>query len=63
LPALNTARTSQWPVGEAVQDHVLLPIPDDMPLGEYQVLVGLYDPSNGERLGDQAIQIATIKVR
>ncbi len=63
LPALNTARTSQWPVGEAVQDHVLLRIPDDMLPGHYQVLVGLYDGSNGERLGGQAIEIATITIR
>jgi hypothetical protein len=63
LPGLNTARTSQWLVGEAFSDHVLLPIPDNMPPGEYQVLVGLYDGSSGERLGGQAIEIATITIR
>ena len=27
LPGLNTARTSEWAVGEPFRDHVLLPIP------------------------------------
>jgi hypothetical protein len=63
LPALNTGRTSQWPAEEAFSDHVFLPIPNDMAKGEYRVLVGLYDGSSGERLGGQAIEIATITIR
>jgi hypothetical protein len=62
MPGLNTARTSQWPVGQTIKDHVLLPIPDDMPQGEYLVLVGLYDGSSGERLGNQAIKVAAITI-
>jgi len=62
-PCLNTARTSQWPVGEAMEDHVLMRIPEDVPPGKYSLLVGLYDEATGERLGEQAIQITTITVR
>lgn len=62
-PCLNTARTSQWPVGESVRDHVLMSLPDGMPSGTYSLLVGLYDETTGERLGGQAIQVATITIR
>jgi hypothetical protein len=62
-PCLNTARTSQWPVGKAVRDHVLMRIPGDMPSGTYSLLAGLYDGTTGERLGGQAIQVATITIR
>jgi 4-amino-4-deoxy-L-arabinose transferase-like glycosyltransferase len=62
-PCLNTARTSLWPAGEAIRDHVLMRIPDDMPSGAYSLLVGLYDGTTGRRLGGQAIQIATITIR
>jgi hypothetical protein len=63
LPCLNMARTSHWPIGQPVPDHVLMRIPDDMPPGEYIVLIGLYDGNTGERLGGQAVEIATIAVR
>jgi hypothetical protein len=62
LPCQNTAWTSQWPAGQAVRDQVLLPLPTDMPPGEYRVLVGLYDGESGERLGGQALAIGTISV-
>jgi hypothetical protein len=63
LPCFNMTSTSDWPVGEPVSDHVLMQIPDDMPPGEYSVLVGLYDGTNGERLGGQAVEITTVAVR
>ena len=62
LPGLNTARTSQWTVGEPFRDHVLLPIPAATPPGDYTLLAGLYDPATGLRLGDQAIPLATLRV-
>lgn len=62
LPCLNTARTSQWVAGQAVSDHVLMTIPEDLPSGRYSVLVGLYDGASGERLGGQAVEVATITV-
>lgn len=62
LPGLNTARTSTWQPGAPFQDHALLPLPDDLPAGEYQVLVGLYDPESGERLGGRAVQLGELSL-
>jgi hypothetical protein len=62
-PCFNTARTSQWAVGEPVEDHVLLKIPEDVAPGTYSLLVGFYDESTGDRLGDQAIQLGAITLR
>lgn len=41
--------TSGWRIGEGVEDHhgVLLP---EVPPGEYRLVVGVYDPESGERL-------------
>jgi 4-amino-4-deoxy-L-arabinose transferase-like glycosyltransferase len=63
FPCLNTARTSQWPVGERASDHVLIRIPEEVQPGDYAVLVGLYDGASGERLGGQAIRVGLITVR
>jgi hypothetical protein len=60
LPGQNTARTSQWPVGETFADHVILRIPPNMAPGKYDILVGLYDPESGERVGGQAITIVVV---
>jgi hypothetical protein len=62
-PCLNTARTSLWPAGEPVRDHVLFRLPADLPGGEYRLLVGLYDPASGQRLGDRAVEIGHLRVR
>ena len=62
-PGLNTARTSTWPVGEAFRDHVLLPLPADLPTGDYTLLAGLYDPATGDRLGDGAVTLTPLTVR
>jgi hypothetical protein len=62
-PCFNMARTSQWAAGESVQDHAALTIPGEMPPGEYPVLIGLYDGTTGERLGGQAVEVATIAIR
>jgi hypothetical protein len=63
FPCFNTAYTSQWAAGETVRDHVLLSVPGDIPRGEYSLLAGFYEGATGERLGGQAIQVATITVR
>lgn len=38
--------TSRWPVGVALKESVRLALPPDLPSGEYQVIVGLYDPAS-----------------
>jgi hypothetical protein len=42
--------TTFWDVGERLGDPYQLVIPSDLPPGEYELLVGMYLPSTGERL-------------
>lgn len=42
--------TSDWPDGISVQDTVIMPLPDDLPPGDYQMVTGLYDPATVDRL-------------
>lgn len=44
--------TSQWHTGIPVRDRVELPIPADLPAGDYTLHVGLYNAATGERLVD-----------
>ncbi len=62
MPGQNTQRTTTWPAGKIFEDHVLISLPDDMPVGEYDILVGFYNPVTGKRLGEHAIDMMTIKV-
>ncbi len=41
---------SRWKVGEALRDPYAIVIPADLPVGEYRVVVGVYDPDTGQRL-------------
>jgi 4-amino-4-deoxy-L-arabinose transferase-like glycosyltransferase len=43
--------TSMWQAGDVADDLHLLPLPPDLPTGEYHIAVGLYDPVTGARLG------------
>lgn len=62
FPGQNTQETAAWQIGMQFQDHVLIPLPNDLPAGDYRILVGLYDPNTGDRLDDQVIEITTLKV-
>jgi hypothetical protein len=42
--------TSQGDVNRFVTTHVPLALPGDAPAGTYDLVVGLYDPTNGQRL-------------
>lgn len=63
LPGQNTQRTTEWQRGTTFEDHILIALPDDLPAGEYAILVGFYNPLTGRRLGQHAIETMTIKVR
>ena len=41
---------SRWGVGDALRDPYAIVVPADLPIGEYRVVVGVYDPATGERL-------------
>jgi hypothetical protein len=50
LPRGGTRPTDQWAVGATVIDPHPIPIPSDMPAGEYRVEIGLYLLATGQRL-------------
>jgi 4-amino-4-deoxy-L-arabinose transferase-like glycosyltransferase len=42
--------TSGWEAEEAIEDRYGVQLPRDLPAGDYQVAVGLYQPATGDRL-------------
>jgi 4-amino-4-deoxy-L-arabinose transferase-like glycosyltransferase len=50
VPACWGLPTNTWRPGQAILDQRSLPLPPDMPPGEYPLLVGLYEPEGGKRL-------------
>jgi 4-amino-4-deoxy-L-arabinose transferase-like glycosyltransferase len=49
-PVMGAAPTTRWPVGTTIIDRHPLTLDVDAPPGEYQIEVGLYDMTTGERL-------------
>jgi hypothetical protein len=49
-PVGGTERTSTWGPGHRSVDRIALAIPTALHSGEYSLIVGLYDPTTGERL-------------
>jgi hypothetical protein len=41
--------TPSWRVGEEIEDHHALLLPEDIPPGTYRLIVGLYDPLSQQR--------------
>ncbi len=58
--------TSLWLPGIALDDVHTIPIPEGLPPGSYELLVGLYDPVMGARLalpdGDDALHLTRIEL-
>jgi hypothetical protein len=50
IPAGWERPTTGWIAGEYIADYHELLLPTDLPPGSYQLLVGLYDESSGQRL-------------
>jgi hypothetical protein len=66
--ALVALPTSTWREGETVPDVSYLQVPADIPPGEYQLLVGMYNPDTMERLavesdtsGENAVAVTTLR--
>jgi hypothetical protein len=55
-----------WQAGEAIIDPVQIQVPADAPPGDYVLLVGMYDASNGQRLkladGSENVRVSTVRV-
>lgn len=58
--------TSQWPENEIVTDVVSLPLPDDLPAGQYTLITGMYTLETLERLplanGGDFVTLTTIEI-
>jgi hypothetical protein len=58
--------TSLWIPGAALDDVHTVPLPDGLPEGTYDLLVGLYDPASEERLrlsdGRDALRLVGLKI-
>jgi 4-amino-4-deoxy-L-arabinose transferase-like glycosyltransferase len=54
--------THLWRAGEQIVDEHVLTIPAELKAGEYGLVVGMYDPESGHRLGEEHI-LATVEVR
>ncbi len=49
-PGVGLFPTTGWLPGEYITDVYAITLAEDAPLGEYQIAIGLYDPSSGQRL-------------
>jgi 4-amino-4-deoxy-L-arabinose transferase-like glycosyltransferase len=62
LPLGGFYPTSGWDAGEPVEDRYSLALPQELPAGEYGLLVGWYDPISGERVrlagGEDTLEVA-----
>ena len=61
VPAQWQRPTSGWVAGEYIVAPHALTLPPDAPSGDYALVVGLYKPSDGSRLGE--ITLTTVSVR
>ncbi len=64
--------SSPWKAQQLYTSMLALPLPSDLPAGDYRLYVGVYDPTNGQRLplhadhpgdgaaGDDALLLATV---
>jgi hypothetical protein len=50
MPRQDTFPTTDWPVGEMVDDPHPVPLPADMPAGTYRIALGVYDRRTADRL-------------
>ncbi|MEJ2212445.1 MAG: hypothetical protein P8129_25955, partial [Anaerolineae bacterium] len=61
---LGTLPTTLWPAGVQLLDRHVVPLPADLPAGDYSLLVGWYDPASGERLllpsGEDALRLDVV---
>ena len=66
-PAGGSAKTTDWPVGEAIVDNHALMLPSELPAGDYTLIVGLYDISDpSARLaveGSTYVNLGTVMLR
>ncbi|MGD2039345.1 MAG: glycosyltransferase family 39 protein [Anaerolineae bacterium] len=62
-PGRGTLPTLGWLPGEYLTDPHQIQIPADLPDGDYQLGVGLYEPTTAVRLGERAILDVPIRIQ
>jgi hypothetical protein len=70
-PRGDTYPTSTWPADEVVIDPVNVQVPAGVAPGTYRIILGLYRPSDGQRLpvtassaaGPDSLEIGSVRVR
>jgi 4-amino-4-deoxy-L-arabinose transferase-like glycosyltransferase len=50
VPGGGALPTTGWLPGEVIADEYAIPLPPQMPPGEYTIVVGMYDAASGQRL-------------
>ena len=50
FPLNGVRQTPSWRAGERIEDSYGIQLPEDLPPGEYQLSLGMYDPESMERL-------------
>jgi hypothetical protein len=60
-PVEGSYPTSWWAPGELILDPRIVELPDDIPAGRYDVLVGLYDPATLRRLPITVCEPGTVR--
>jgi hypothetical protein len=56
MPRHNTLPTTDWPIGTLIEDPRFVPLPQDLPAGEYRIALGMYYWATGERLPVQTTE-------
>ncbi len=61
IPGAGAYPTTGWLPGEYIADEYAIPVAQNAPPGDYQLIVGLYDPDTGQRLtiGEERCQGVT----
>jgi hypothetical protein len=67
LPLEGRYPTSLWDRGEIIADAINLSVPEDLPAGRYELVVGMYDVTTGDRLPvsnsiDNSITLKVVQV-
>ncbi|MGF1505557.1 MAG: hypothetical protein ACFB51_10610, partial [Anaerolineae bacterium] len=66
-PVMGTSPTYSWVPGEVVTDPAALLLPVDLPVGEYELWIGLYDRDTLQRVpltgGQDHIRVGTVQIR
>ena len=65
-PMAGSYPTSFWDIDEVVVDPVVIPVGEDVPAGEYQLIAGMYELASGQRLpvaGGDHIDLGQVLVR